>query len=250
MNNKKKIEKKVIIGVSIAAAATLIMYILIAIVFFNLNIFGFKSSKDMMLEFVTEKYGETFVADTFVGASWAYHYDKLYAHSASHPEDNALITYVNKDGKGYISDNYFGILIRDDYINVVEPIVKSVFGNSKMDLRIKSERGYSDKLVKGVKVSEIYDIDRYFDSSVALYIPQSFYGADKINQADVDKLISIMKDNKLPTIFLIYLVDDDIYSQLNMVNSKMDKATNKMRSTIELLDQKYFVIGKDLTVFY
>lgn len=247
MQNKKMTEKKkIIIGSSIVAGITLIACILLATVFFNFNLFGFKSSKDKMLEFVTEKYDETFVADTFVGSSWAYDYDKLYAHSTKHPDDTFMITRASGKGIDYYSDGYFAILIRDEYAKTLESITHAVFKNSKLDLGVLSSPTPSNNLLKNTKVSEIFDIDPLYDSDSALYIPRSLYGQDKLSQTDVDKLIESLKVNRLPSSFLIYLVTDDLYDQITLTSNRVDDKTQRIIDSTGKLDRKSFFIDKNL----
>lgn len=174
--------------------------------------------KDDMLDYVNEKYGETFEADTLVRANWAYHYDKLYAHPQGRPEDEFQIEhYVNEQGRSSFADGYFGILIKDAYQESIKVIVDPVFPESKIFVNF-DENVFADRLNDNSCVSDIYNSEENFTTDTYVFIPQR--GLEK-SEFDLNTLKTIGKgiaEKKLVGGLAFYLLNDSSFDSLDEKN--------------------------------
>lgn len=171
--------------------------------------------RDDMLAYVAEKYGTTFVADTLIKASWAYHYDKLYVYPEGQPENKFEIhRYQDEAGNTRYADGYFGILIEDDYDHAVSDIVQSSIGEAIVYTSFDQEI-YTNRLKPGTKISEIYHPDEKFSSQSFVFTTATQLGGDQFSEEQLTLLGQKLANEKLVSFLTLYVISDDNYADLD-----------------------------------
>lgn len=199
--------------------------------------------KDDMLTYANDKYGETFEADTLVMANWAYHYDKLYAHPAGRPEDEFLIEhYVDEQGRSSFADGYFGILIKDEYKENIEAIVKPVFPESKVFVSF-NESVFSNRLNANSMVKDIYNAEEKFTSSIIVFIPQRCIGKNEFDIGPFEIIGKEMIEKKITGRVSFYLLENELFDSITEGNS------NEILNRTKKLDQHNLWISRQLEYY-
>lgn len=106
------------------------------------------SKEEKILKHLEEKYGETFVVDEFIGAGWDVHYNEFHCHSDSHPDERFAV-FENSDGE--IGDDYFGVLAKPKYEEMLRGQLDQYFNDYKLFFNFK-ERAFEDRFINPDKL--------------------------------------------------------------------------------------------------
>jgi len=171
--------------------------------------------RDEMLAYVAKKYGETFIADTLIKASWAYHYDKLYVYPEDEPENKFEIhRYQDEAGNTSYADGYFGILIKDDYDHTVSDIIQSAIGEAIVYTSFDQEI-YANRLISRTGISEIYNPDETFSAQIFVFTTPNQLGADQFLEEQLRLLGQKLAAEKLVSFLTVYVISYDDYAVLD-----------------------------------
>ena len=178
---------------------------------------GVKSMEDIKkenLKYLEEKYGEEFEEKYGEGSN----YEEMgFYKKGTNPEtDVARLFRKVENGKLVMKDNYYGILVREEYEGIVSKEVEKVFGTNKVYMNggfygswfpdnFKKEIKYYDAL----KQKEII-------GSVVIYIENQ--DNNKISKEKVEKMNELLREKQIDGGYLIVLMKDNHLKNLTREN--------------------------------
>lgn len=98
---------------------------------------------EKVLKHLEKKYNEPFVIDESFSGGMDVKYDEFHCYPASNP-DNRFAVYIHTDGD--ISDDYFGILAKPKYEELVRSKLDNYFNEYKVYIKF-NERAFDDQFV-------------------------------------------------------------------------------------------------------
>lgn len=171
--------------------------------------------KDTAISYLEQKYHKKFKPIGLEKASWAYHYDNLtvYAEGDDKKTDYFHIYRKTVNGKYVFTDNYFGILARDEYEKKISNIVKDYFPEFKLYSSFDAE-SFPDKLTSKSTLSDADKTGANLYVSTNIFVVPTLKDKQEVNE-NFKLLISKMAKNKLyGDVQVFYLYD----SKIDLIN--------------------------------
>lgn len=159
------------------------------------------------IEHMSEKYGEEFKPNSMIGEGPDQPYSETFLVSESHPGNT--ITVYNQDGK--YKDNYYGILIKDEYVlKYVETFSKYV---SETRIYVRMIHDYfPENFDKSLGFEEaLLKYPEFFNANVFVFIKDNEAFSDEIGEKIVAELVS----SNLSGIISVHSVPTSDYEELS-----------------------------------
>lgn len=203
--------------------------------------------------YLFHKYNEEFEVSGFFGATIAGHpTNQLTCYPKNGNKATDCFNVARKNtlsigSKRFASDNYYGIIIRDDYEKYVSDIVSKYFDEFKVYARfeysgLSNVKYMSDELNKSTSLEDFLEFQRENQrgcNSVYITIHAlsdvSAEEAEMINNSLVD---DIRKNISLASVFL-NIFNDEEYNKINRTYFENNKMTSKPIQFSAVIDYKY-----------
>jgi hypothetical protein len=172
-----------------------------------------KMKKDMIAH-LEKKYGEKFIPLYFLAESG---WDRMtfYKEGTNPKTDYAYIYREKEHGKVVYRDNYFGLIIREEYENLVKKEVEKVYGECKVYSETSNDY-FPDELNKRNNYQDALEKMTFFEYSSRIYIKST--GKTAILNDKIDILVNNFKKNNLNGIFSLYYMKTGHYEDLDRSN--------------------------------
>ncbi len=169
--------------------------------------------KQDILNHLKDKYGFEFESSDFEPINKG-NALLVYKKGDSREHDSASAYREEIDGKVVYEDEYFSIIIREDFEKMVSKEVEKIFGEnivfSYLPLYYKEE--YNSKTT----FEEFYEKEDKIGFEISIYIIGD--STDKIDNIKLKKLIKILKTKKCDGLLTISMINRDIFAKLNREN--------------------------------
>lgn len=202
-----------------------------------MGIFGYSNTekKEIVLRLLQEKYGEEFEGIKYIPEQWGQPYDIYYLYPKSGTEDNFFQVYGFKAGLGgyRITDNYFGVLIHDEYEAFVRTLLDQEFSEYKLKIRIKNDSTMKGYYKRDTTLDEIYDLgiknegDKQplvlFTPEITVCLKESSVAGQDVKE-EVMRFMQGMAEKKLKSSLELLIMKDDPYDSMpNDVSGTLEK---------------------------
>ena len=160
--------------------------------------------KDIFLAHMEEKYGMTFLPLSYAGKGYVTAEEfRCYAEGTDPERDYISVFTLEEDGREVIVDDYFGIVIRDEYQKRVDAAADAVAGDAKayvyrytvsyFDNALTAENTIDDAIAMGQRISAY----KYVFLEVTP-------GTEADFENTCDRIAEKLKSNKLTGIVVFY----------------------------------------------
>lgn len=159
-----------------------------------------KTINSDVTNYLETKYGDTFYVDETISPGIDVRYYEYHCHSSQHP-DRRFVVY-KEDGK--YQDNYFGILIRQQYIDLLNSILSNYFDDFKVYIRFPAN-------FFGDDVVEVSEWSRYLREYSQQFFVDIFIYTDDENakKINIDSLTNELKNEFINYYISLNLVDEE-----------------------------------------
>ena len=194
-----------------------------------------------VMEHLKNKYGEEFKEIAVEPAGVLAKYDTFHLYPKAGTREDQFIASCSRTNDGLsISDGYFGVLIHDEYENVMNEIVGEVCDEYFLMVSTQPDAIWNDRYNRDTKITDLYRSGEYknYQSVIRLYIKESSLTGRSPEEV-LQCLAQSMLDNHLLSWVSANIVNDKKYYELeNKTNDEISNLTNK-----NLRD--YFVYSQD-----
>ena len=179
-----------------------------------------EQKKEMVLEYLKEKYKEEFVGMQYMPSEDGMRADSYYVRAQARDESEGFEVWgrVNKkDGTYEMTDGYFGIYIKDEYEKVMRTFIDEFYSEYKIFIKTDTAGYVPQRLNKDTKIDEIYKEgeDYGFEADVYVYVKESDAKDIDIKEA-IEKIALKKKENRLLGEINIFVIRDDIYDNTDI----------------------------------
>lgn len=188
--------------------------------YFNNNSTVFSKSSENVLNYLSNKYPNesSFTIDEQVGYGVDVNYTEYYCHSAN---NQRFVVYENEDGS--FQDNYYGVLIYDDYKNRLDNILSDYFDNYKVYIRFTSNFFDDD-------VIDVDKFDDYLENDPQQFFADYFiFTDDAVDNLDIDKLTDDLKNEFKNYFISINIVDTYTLNSDELLNEDTYLSVEKVK---------------------
>lgn len=203
---------------------------------------AFAGERELVLDYLRNKYDEEFEYGYVAGASWGQSFDEWRMKPIGADEDKFfyVIAKTEKDGTYVMSDNYYGILIEDEYKEFMTELVKDEFEEFEIFAIGANQKIIADGLVKGVGV---LDIPKYANGALNTYNPTVYIAVKDSSDYDYDKslksLLEKMAGFGLMCSIEIFAVEANQYDELELdVALRSNKHGELVKNVYGIIDNK------------
>ncbi|MDO4711424.1 MAG: hypothetical protein Q4A75_05555 [Peptostreptococcaceae bacterium] len=115
-----------------------------------------EEKKEMVLNYMQEKYGEEFVGKAYNRAEIMKPYDVFYVYPKEKGEKSWIKVIGDyEEGEYVLIDGYFNQLIEERYTEYMDNLFDKVFDKYYFTVRIDRDKAYSSQLHKDIPIEEI-----------------------------------------------------------------------------------------------
>lgn len=158
------------------------------------------SKEEKILKHLENKYGETFVVDEFIGAGWDVHYNEFHCHSDLHPDERFAV-FEYSDGE--IGDDYFGVLAKPKYEEMLRCYLDKYFNDYKLFFNF-TQPAFNDRFTDSNKLeSYIKSAPRIFDTNITVFT----------NNEDIDDTEFETICNDLQKQFVCFTISIEVFDE-------------------------------------
>ena len=177
---------------------------------------GVKSMEDIKkenLKYLEEKYGEEFEEKYGEGSN--YEVMGFYKKGTNPETDVAEMYRKIENGKIVFKDNYYGILVREEYEGIVSKEVEKVFGTNKVYLTTFYVSWFPDNFNREMNYYDALKKEE-ITGSVIIYIENQ--ENNKISEEKVEKMNELLREKKIYGGYSIVLMKENHLKNLTREN--------------------------------
>lgn len=201
-----------------------------------------EAKKNMVLEYLNNKYGEEFEGLKYKPAQLMQGHDEFYVYpKKGTKEDGFQVWGYYKDGTYKMRDGYFGVFIHDEYEKTIREIVDAYLSEYMLDVST-TQAICPERLNKNTKINEIYNVEEFFSPTVNLYVKSSIISETDLERM-LDKVAKELIEKKLMLSFTAYRVPVEKYDNSSSVESFIH---DPKEDTKYLFEGKYFFINQKM----
>lgn len=192
--------------------------------YFNNNSTVFSKSSENVLNYLSNKYPNesSFTIDEQVGYGVDVNYTEYYCHSAN---NQRFVVYENEDGS--FQDNYYGVLIYDDYKNRLDNILSDYFDNYKVYIRFTSNF-FDDDIIDVDKFDDYLENDpQQFFADYFIFVSED--DKEKLISLDTSKLNRELRGEFVNYFISINIVDDNVFNSDTLLNENTYLSVEKTK---------------------
>ena len=172
---------------------------------------GIEDQTDILLVHMEEKYGVKFLPLSYSPSGIVTNEEfRCYAEGTDRERDYVSVFVREENGEEIIVDDYFGIMIRDEYQNRVEAITDIVAGDSKAFVYRYSVSFFDNTLAEGSTIDDAIDMGQRINASKYVFMEVTPDSEDEFED-NCDKIAAKLKEAKLPgTVLFIGLAQGEL----------------------------------------
>lgn len=176
------------------------------------------NKRDFFLDHMEEKYGVKFLPISYSGSGVVTNEEfRCYAEGTDPERDYVSVFVREEDGKEIIVDDYFGILIRDEYQNRVEAISDAVMGDSKAFVYRYSVSFFSNDLTSESTIDDAISMGERINATKYVFVEAAADSKEDF-EARCDEIAAELKNAGLPGTVLFLGLAEGTLSQLTQEN--------------------------------
>lgn len=169
-----------------------------------------------VMQYLEEKYGEKFIEISVEPEGVLASYDTFHMYPQAGTKEDKFTACCSRTSKGLtISDGYFGVLIHDQYEELMNEIVGQVCDEFFVEVSTQPDATFSGRYNRDTDLSELYqkgDIKNY-TSSVWIHIKESSANGRSIGEI-LQPIAQTMLDRQLLGYIIADIIKDEKYDEL------------------------------------
>lgn len=165
--------------------------------------------------YLEEKYNESFTIKASIDKSIDVQYEELFFISETHPDDIVTVYHEKDDSGYYFQDNYYGILVRNEYEQKLKNIIGKHLENYKVYFNFTASY-FPDDLNASSSLSDaMQNYENSFYANVYLFISDKSIDGQS---ADYSEIPNELEAQKMYCYFAVYEVTEEKYSSFTEDN--------------------------------
>lgn len=165
---------------------------------------GIEDKKDILLTHMEEKYGVTFLPLFHsVGGLVTNEEFRCYAEGTDPERDYVSVFVREENGAEVIVDDYFGIMIRDEYQQRVETICEAVAGDAKAFVYRYTVSFFDNTLAEGSTIEDAIAMGEPISASKYVFVEVT-PGSEVEFENMCDMIAAKLEKANLPGVVLFY----------------------------------------------
>lgn len=178
-----------------------------------------ENNRKRVTEHLSLKYSEDFILYSGITPSVDVPYYEFFFITDKFPGEYIRLIQTSDET---FSDNYYGILKKKEYSEMLTGIITQYISDAKVFFNYAG-RGFPEELTDNVPLKDAIAMEgRLFYSYVSIFTTDSS-AAEKLEEA-----CRKLGEEGLPNSVFLYIVDQEIYSELTSDNYKSFVTKNKM----------------------
>jgi len=158
---------------------------------------GIQDNRDIFLAHMEEKYDVTFLPISYSASGVVTNEEfRCYAQGTDRERDYVSVFRREENGGEVIYDDYFGILVRDEYQKRVQDICDETIGESKAFVHRYSVSYFSNELTSEHTLDDAIAMGESITASKYVYFEVE-PGTEEAFEAACDRVMEKLKDAKL-----------------------------------------------------
>ena len=172
---------------------------------------GIEDQKDILLAHMEEKYGVKFLPLSYSPTGTVTNEEfRCYAEGTDRERDYVSVFVREENGEEIIVDDYFGIMIREEYQNRVDAITDAVVGDSKAFVYRYSVSFFDNTLAEGSTIDDAINMGQRINAAKYVFMEVT-PGSEKDFEENCDKMAAKLQEAKLPgTVLFIGLAQGEL----------------------------------------
>ena len=194
-----------------------------------------------VMEHLKNKYGEEFKEIAVEPAGVLAKYDTFHLYPKAGTRDDKFIASCSSTNAGLsISDGYFGILIHDEYENVMNEIVGEVCDEYFLMVSTQPDAIWNDRYNKDTKITDLYRKGEYksYQSALKIHIKESSLSNQNIKDM-LQTIAQAMIDKQLISWVSADIVKDEQYDDFK------DKTVDEINNIASKFWKDYFIFSEE-----
>lgn len=173
--------------------------------------------ENQALTYLTEKYNENFKVIDSSPSGIDVPYDEIVLYSAKYPEDKVIVYREKRGGEYSFSDNYFGIMKKDEYAQKLESDVFKIFSDCKVYFDFMADF-FDNSYVVSTDFNEVMKTNKSaLDSNIRVFIStENITGYNY--EEKCEELLDLLKQENYYAAVQICCVEPDLYITINELN--------------------------------
>ena len=162
---------------------------------------GIMDKKDIYLAHMEEKYDIRFLPISYSPAGVVTNEEfRCYAEGTNPEKDRVTVFTIQQDnGEEVIVDDYFGVMIRDEYQRRVDAICDDVIGASKAYVHGYSVSFFDNSLAVGSTIDDAIAMGERINAGKYIYF-EVMSGDEEIFEEQCERIAEKLKEARLPGI--------------------------------------------------
>lgn len=154
--------------------------------------------RDIYLAYMEEKYDVSFLPISYSGSGLVTNEEfRCYAEGTDRERDYVSVFRKEENGKEVYYDDYFGILIRDEYESRVDAISDKIVGNTKSFVHRYSVSYFDNALTGEKTLDDAIEMGARLNASKYVYFEVQ-PGTEKAFGEACDAIADQLRESKLP----------------------------------------------------
>lgn len=165
---------------------------------------GVEDQKDILLAHMEEKYDVTFLPISYSAEGMVTNQEfRCYAEGTDPERDYVSVFVREENGEEVIVDDYFGILIRNDYQRRVEEISDAAAGDTKAYIHRYSVSFFDNSLTAESTIDDAIAMGERINATKYVFMEVA-PGSEEDFEEKCDQITRKLTDAKLPGIVLFF----------------------------------------------
>ncbi len=161
-------------------------------------------------KYLENKYGESFILNSSIGSSTDQSNYEIFFYSESHPNNIVKVYYENKEFK----DNYYGILINDEYKLMLDSILNKHFNQIKYYFNFTANYFDSSLVNKNQFQDAISHFKESFYSNTLIFINDD----NNLTEYEFNNILNELQNKGLTGYIAIYRLSTSEYDSITDSN--------------------------------
>ena len=181
-----------------------------------------------MKSHLSKKYGSFYChVEGFIRAGWDHDYDllNLSVEIDGIKESFSVQRHKTESGDYIYKDNYFGLLIRPSFEEIVLELAADYF--SSMNVYAILDQNYPDNLTSATQIDELLALDNLQDITVVVTVEENFDSVEEFT-AVAKLFVSKWSDLGIPSTVRVIYLSKEVFADIDRSNFDSVFVDNKL----------------------
>ena len=160
--------------------------------------------RDILLAHMEEKYGVKFLPISYAAEGYVTIEEfRCYAEGTDRERDYVSVFVREENGEEVIVDDYFGIMVREEYQNRVDAAADAVAGDARAYVHRYNVSFFDNALAEGSTLDDAIAMGEPINATKYIYL-EADPGAEEAFEDTCDRIVEKLQNAGLPGIVIFY----------------------------------------------